>query len=116
MNKIKQILHKYLCEDAIKVCELSAKADDFVWLENNGYYIRKTGKVTEKGKTYANRHNQLIHKHMERIKDNSFDPGNFSRLERELREYVKKHPDTDIYKGLTESEAFAFREVYYDKW
>ena len=33
MSEIKKLLHRYLCEDAIKVCELAEKADDFVWLE-----------------------------------------------------------------------------------
>lgn len=31
MSEIKKLLHRYLCEDAIKVCELAEKADDFVW-------------------------------------------------------------------------------------
>ena len=116
MNKIKEILHKYLCEDAIIICELCEKADDFVWLEENGYYVRKTGKETEKGKAYTKKHNELIEKHSRRIRDNSFDPENLSKLNKELREYIKKHPDYNIYKGLTESESFAFRHVYYDNW
>lgn len=116
MDKIKEILHKYLCEDAIIICELSEKSDDFVWLEDKGYYSRKTGKETEKGKAYTKTHNALIEKHSRRIKDNSLNPENLMRLKKALREHIEKHPDYNIYKGLTESESFAFRHIYHDKW
>lgn len=116
MNKIKELLHKYLCDDAIKVCELSEKAGDFVWLEKQGYYVRKTGEETQKGKAYTKKHSEMMEYHFGRIKDNSLDDDNLNKLRKELMAYIKKNPDLDLYKGLTESESFAFRNVYYGGW
>lgn len=116
MNKIKELLHAYLCEDAIVVCELSEKSGDFVWLEKMGYYDRKTGKETEKGKAYTKKHDALMLKHFERIKDNSLDDKNLSKLRNELNKYINKNPNVDIYKGLTEPEAFTYRYVNHGRW
>ena len=116
MNKIKELLHKYLCEDALAVCELSEKSGDFVWLENQGYYNRQTGKETEKGKAYTKKHDELITFHFDRIKDNSLDEKNLNKLRNELNKYVSKNSDVDIYKGLTEAESFAYRYVVHGRW
>lgn len=116
MSKIKELLHKYLCADALVVCELSEKSSDFVWLENQGYYNRKTGKETDKGKAYNKKHDELMLMHFGRIKDRSLDDKNLSELRNELNIHIGKNPDIDIYKGLTETEAFAYRYVVHNKW
>ena len=73
MSEIKKLLHRYLCEDAIKVCELAEKADDFVWLEKQGYYVRKTGEKTQKGKAYMKKHNEMMckcqHKNVKKFRN-----------------------------------------------
>ena len=116
MNKIKELLRKYLCEDAIVVCELSEKSGDFVWLESQGYFDRETGKETEKGRAYTKKHDALMLKHFERIKDNSLDDKNLNKLRNELNKYISQNPQIDIYKGLTETEAFAYRYVNHGRW
>lgn len=116
MNQIKNILHKYLCSDAISVCELSEKAGDFVWLEGNGYYVRETGEETKEGKAYTKKHDKMLTEHFERISDDSLSTDNLCKLRQEIRNYIKKNPDIDIYKGLTESETFALRYVYHGRW
>lgn len=116
MSKIKELLQKYLCEDAIAVCELSEKSGDFVWLEEQGFYDRKAGKETKKGKEYTKKHDTLMLKHFERIKDNSLDDKNLSKLRNELNKYTSENPHVDIYKGLTEAEAFAYRYVIHNRW
>lgn len=116
MNKIKYLLHNFLCEDAIIVCELCEKSTDFVWLEEQGYYNRQTGKETEKGKAYTKRHNDLMAKHFEAIKDNSLDNKNLKNLRNEINKYIRENPDIDIYKGLTETECFAYRYVNHGRW
>ena len=116
MNQIKNILHKYLCSDAIVVCELSEKAGDFVWLEENGYFVRKTGEETAKGKAYTKKHDKMLTEHFEKINDDSLSTDNLNKLRQELSRYIKKNPDIDIYEGLTESESFAFRYVYHGRW
>ena len=116
MNQIKNILHKYLCPDAIAVCELSEKAGDFVWLEKMGYYNRKTGKETKAGKVYTQKHDKMITAHFEKIKDNSLDTNNLNRVKHEIKNYIKTNPETDIYKGLTEGEEYALRYVYHEHW
>lgn len=115
MNKIKELLHKYLSEDAIAVCELSEKSNDFVWLENQGYYNRKTGKETEKGKAYTKKHDDLMVFHFGKIKDNSLDVENLNKLRNELNKYTSKN-SVDIYEGLTESETFAYRYIVHGRW
>lgn len=116
MNQIKNILHKYLCPDAIAVCELSEKAGDFVWLEKNGYYNRKTGEETKAGKAYTQKHDKLIMVHFEKIKDNSLDTNNLCKAKHEMAKYIKRNPKADIYKGMTEAEEYAFRYVYHGHW
>ena len=116
MNQIKNILHKYLCSDAITVCELSEKAGDFVWLEKNGYYVRSTGEETAKGKAYTLQHDKMLTEHFGKIHDDSLSPDNLNKLRQELNRYINNNPDIDIYEGLTESESFAFRYVYYGRW
>jgi tRNA-dihydrouridine synthase len=116
MNQIKNILHKYLSPDAVAVCELSAKAGDFVWLEKMGYYNRKTGEETKEGLAYAKQHDKLMMKHFEKIKDNSLETSNLNELKQEVQKYIKNNPKTDIYKGLTETEAFALQYVNHGQW
>ena len=116
MNQIKNILRKYLCSDAIVVCELSEKAGDFVWLEENGYFVRATGEETAKGKEYTKKHDKMLTEHFEKITDDSLSTGNLNKLRTELIRYINKNPDIDIYEGLTESESFAFRYVYHEHW
>lgn len=116
MNQIKNILHRYLCTDAIAVCELSEKACDPVWLEENGYFVRKTGEETAKGKAYSKKHNEMLTERFEKIKDDSLSADNLNKLRQELVRYIKKNPDINIYKGLTESESFALRHVYHEHW
>ena len=116
MNQIKNILHKYLCSAAITVCELSEKAGDFVWLEENGYFVRSTGEETAKGKAYTKEHDKMLTTHFEKIHDDSLSPNNLNKLRQELSNYINKNPNIDIYEGLTESESFAFRYVYNGHW
>jgi hypothetical protein len=116
MNQIKNILYKYLCRDAVAVCEISEKAGDFVWLEKNGYYNRRTGEETKAGREYAKKHEKLVGEYFEKIKDNSLDVNNLQKLKQEIQHYIKNNPKADIYEGLTESECFALRYVYYEKW
>lgn len=116
MNQIKNILHKYLCQDAVVVCELGAKAGDFVWLEKMGYYNRKTGEETKAGRVYAEQHDKLMMEHFEKIKDNSLETSNLNELKKEVQKYIKNNPKTDIYKGLTETEAFALQYVDHGQW
>lgn len=116
MNKIKELLHAYLSEDALIVCALSEKSGDFVWLEEQGYYNRETGKETKKGKEYTKKHDALMLKHFERVKDNSLDDKNLSKLRNELNKHINKAKTADVYKGLTETEAFAYRYVNHGRW
>lgn len=116
MNQIKNILHKYLCSDAITVCELSEKAGDFVWLEENGYFVRSTGEETAKGKLYAKKCDKILTEKFGKIKDDSLTTLNLSNLRRELSRYINENPNIDVYEGLTESEMFAFRYVYPGRW
>lgn len=116
MSEIKKLLHKYLCEDAIVVCELSEKSGDFVWLEEQGFYDRKKGEETAKGKAYTKKHDDLMLKHFARIKDNSLEDKNLSKLKNELSKYINENPDVEIYKDLTESEVFAYRYVNHGRW
>lgn len=116
MSKIKELLHKYLCEDALVVCELSEKSSDFVWLEKQGYYNRKTGKETYKGEAYTKKHDELMLLHFNKIKDRSLDDKNLSELRNEINKHIRKNPDIDIYKGLTETEAFAYRYVIHGRY
>lgn len=112
MNPIKALLNKYLCKDAIFICELSEKAGDLVWLEEQGYYDRKTGEETAKGKAYTKKHNKLLEQHFEKIRDNSLDNNNLCKLREAMINYVNSNPDVDIYEGMSEAEIFAFRYVY----
>ena len=116
MNPFKKLLNNYLCHDALVVCELSEKAGDFVWLEDQGYYDRKTGEETTKGKAYTKNHNKLLEQHFEKIRDNSLDTDNLCKLREAIKNCIKKNPDMDIYDGMTETEAFAFRYVYHGRW
>ena len=116
MSEIKKLLHRYLCEDAIKVWELAEKADDFVWLEKQGYYVRKTGEKTQKGKAYMKKHNEMMEYHFGKISDGSLDDDNLNILRKALGEYIKKNPEIDVFKELTEAETFAFRNVFYNHW
>ena len=111
MNEIKKILHEYLCDDAIILCELTEKAGDFVWLEEQGYYKRQTGEKTNKWAVFVKNHNKLFEKHDTKLAEKSFEHNNMKQLEKALRNYIKKNPDVNIYKGLTESEIFALRNI-----
>ena len=116
MNQVKNILHKYLCPDALVVCELNEKAGDFVWLEKKGYYNRKTGEETKAGKIYTKQHDKMLTEHFEKIKDKSLEAKNMSELRKEIQKHIKNNPEADIYKDLTETEAFALRYVNHGHW
>lgn len=116
MSEIKKLLHRYLCKDAIIVCELSEKSNDFLWLEKRGYYDRKKGVETPQGKKYTNKHNILMAKHFNKIKDRSLGYENLKNLKNELNKYIRKNPDIDIYKDLTESEIFAYKYINHGQW
>lgn len=116
MNQITNILHKYLCPDALVVCELSEKAGDFIWLEKKGYYNRKTGEETKAGQAYTKQHDKLLTKHFEKVKDKSLETRNLTELRREIQKYIKNNPKIDIYRDLTETEAFALRYVNHGHW
>ena len=38
------------------------------------------------------------------------------RKDLEVLEIIKKNPEIDVFKELTEAETFAFRNVFYNHW
>jgi hypothetical protein len=65
---------------------------------------------------YSKKHDELMLLHFGRIKDDSLGDKNLNTLRNELNKHISKNPNVDIYKGLTETESFAFRYVVHGRW
>lgn len=113
MSEIKRLLHKYLSEDAIIVLALEEKADDVGYQVKQGFIDPKTGRITKKGKVDVEKHNHLHEKHFKKDAEKTYNQTNLQNLRDLLRKYLWENPEINPYKGLTESEQFAFRHVFY---
>ena len=58
----------------------------------------------------------MMEYHFGKISDGSLDDDNLNILRKALGEYIKKNPEIDVFKELTEAETFAFRNVFYNHW
>ena len=116
MHTVAKIIHKYLCEDAISLIALQSMDDDPVWRENHGYYIRKTGRVTDTGKKHHREMDEKLVYHLNRITDESLDDANMDKLQKELRAYIKNNSCVKLRKELTEKEYYTFLAIAYDRW
>lgn len=125
MNKIKQLLYKYLDENSIKLIGMGQKIEDPRWLIDNGYQedfprhdkaanLAKAlkasasgGKITPKGEKFFKKYDSEIERLLEKTKNvSSYE--NEEKTRRAIQSFIKKNRYNYSLKGLTEDEKFAF--------
>lgn len=122
MDKIKQLLYKYLDTDSINLIGMCQKTEDVQWLIQNGYQkefktekhgFKIEGDVTDKGIKYFDKYNkevERLHKKTEKI----LTIENESKTADIIRKYVSDHREMNfsirskLLEGLTENERYAF--------
>ena len=122
MNDIQKILYKHLSRETITMIGMGKKVEDVRWLIRHGYVedfkankkgFRVSGEVTEKGQKFFANYEKTISNLFEKADKNLTDE-NERKTFVLVRDYVKTHSKTDfsissdVYKGLTDDEKYAF--------
>lgn len=112
MNYVQKLLHSYLNKDIITLYATMEKCDDFVWLANHGYYVRKQwgGDVTKKGKAFLDQQDKIIDRLAQKT-ERFRGEKKYTELQRKLMTYQKNLKNGTLFDGLTEDETFAVRYI-----
>ena len=109
MNYVQKLLYSTLHTDVINLLALQERDDDYVWLEEHGYFVRgPMGGVTEKGKAYIERQNAKFDELYKKTRKH-WNSDKIRCLRKELMEYQRTLQNGSIYDGLTETEMYAVR-------
>lgn len=134
MEKIKQLLYKYLDKDSINLIGMQQKTEDLQWMVKNGYQedfervfkgartlkdilkmqaCSKGGAITEKGKKFIKEYNKEFDRLCEKTKK-VLTYENEQKTASAIKKYVYEHKEMDfsinskLLSELTENERYAF--------